>query len=102
MFSVANAAVYESDSQIREAPIIAKGRFHLRGQFARRFEHQTSKRTVLRQQRENWQSERRGLARAGLRSANQIFSGQNNWESAELDRRWLDKSHRLRAAHDFG
>ena len=94
--------MHERHLQIREAPIIAKGRFNLRGQFARRLEHQTSETAVLRQQRENWQSERRGLARAGLRSANQIFSGQNNWESTELDRRRLDKSHRLRAAHDFG
>ena len=67
----------------------------------RGLKYQTSEAAVLRQQRENGQSKRRGLARAGLRSADQIFSGENNRESAELDGRGLDKSHRLRATHDL-
>jgi hypothetical protein len=56
---------------------------------------------MLRQQCQNRQRERRGLAGAGLRRANQIFSGKDNWKSSELDRCWFDESHRLRPAHDL-
>ena len=40
LFPVTNAAVHEGYSQISEAPIIAKGRLHLRCEFARGLEHQ--------------------------------------------------------------
>src|SRR5207253_858270 len=101
LFSVTDAAVHERDSQIREAPVIAKCRLHLRGQFARRLQHQTTESAALCQQCQNWQSKRRGLSGAGLRSAEQIFASKYNGERAELDRRWFDKPHRLRPAHDL-
>jgi len=93
--------MHEGDSQISEAPVIAKSCFHLRGEFARGLEHQTSEWAVLCQQRENGQSKSRSLAGAGLRSADQIFACENNWKRAKLDRRWFNKSHRLRTAHDL-
>ena len=89
------------DSQVREASIITKRRFHLGGQFASRLKYQTSERAMLRQTRHDRQSERRGLASAGLRGADQIFSAKHNGKRAELDRRWLDKAHCLRSAHYF-
>src|SRR5206468_9767069 len=101
LFPITNASVHESYSQIREAAIIAKRRLHLRCELARRLKHETAERAVLCQQRQDWQSERRRLAGAGLRSSDQIFSGKNNRKRAELDRRWLDKAHRLRPAHDL-
>ena len=93
--------MHERGSQISEPSVISKGRLHLRGEFARRLEYQTSETAVLRQQCENRQSERRSLARPGLRSADQIFSGENNRKPAELDRRWFDKPHRLSSAHNL-
>ena len=51
LFSVTDTAVHERDSQIREPPVIAKGRLHLRGKFARGLEHKTSEAAVLCQQR---------------------------------------------------
>jgi hypothetical protein len=54
---------------------------------------------MLRQQRQNGKSECCGLAGAGLRCADQIFSSENDRKRAELDWGWLGKSHRLRPAH---
>ena len=48
-----NAAVHKSHSQICETAIITKRRLHLRGQFARRLEHETTQAGVLCQQRQN-------------------------------------------------
>src|SRR5207249_9309556 len=101
LFSVTDAAVHKGDVQISEAPVIAKCRLHLRCEFPRGLEHQTPQRAMFRQQRQDRQSKRRGLASAGLRRADQIFSGKNNRERAKLDRCWLDESHRLRPAHNL-
>src|SRR5207302_1800697 len=87
LFSITDAAVHERDSQISEAAVIAKSCFHLRSQFARGLEHKTSKAAVPCQLRKDGQRKRRRLAGACLRSADQIFSRQNNWKRAELNGR---------------
>ena len=56
---------------------------------------------MFRQQREDGQSKRRGLAGAGLRGADQIFARKHDRKRAELDWRRFDKAHRLRSAHYF-
>src|SRR5437764_6275538 len=101
LFPVTDATMHERDSQICESPIIAKRRLNLRGQFPCWLEHQTSERAVLCQQRQDRKSKRSGLTGAGLRGSDQIFTGKDNWERAKLNRRWLDKAHRLRPAHYF-
>jgi hypothetical protein len=50
---------------------------------------------------EDRQSERGGLSGPGLGSADQIFAGEDDWESAQLDWRRVDKSHRLHAVDDL-
>jgi hypothetical protein len=40
LFPVTDPAVHKSDAQISKTPVIAKRRFHLRGEFARGLEHQ--------------------------------------------------------------
>src|SRR5262249_4224653 len=47
------------------------------------------------------EGKRRRLAGAGLRGPDQIFTGKHNRKRTELNRRRLDKTHSLRAAHDF-
>ena len=93
--------MHERDPQIREPPVIAKRCLHLRSEFARRLEHQTPEGAVFCQQCNDGQRKRCRLASAGLCSADQILSRENNWKSAELDRRWLDKPHRLSSAHNL-
>src|SRR4029453_16149675 len=102
LFPVTDAAVNERNSQIGEASIIAKRRFDLRGQLARRLEHQASKRAVFCQQSQDRKGKSRGLAGPGLRGPDQIFARKHNRKRAQLDRRWLDESHRLRPAYDLG
>ena len=65
-------------SQIGKAPVVAKCGLDLRRQFACRFQHETAKIPVMREQRQNRQREGRRLAGAGLGRADQIFSGENN------------------------
>jgi hypothetical protein len=93
--------MHERDSQICKSSIIAKRRFNLRGQLARWLEYQTPERAVFCEQREDGKSKGRGLTGAGLGGPDQIFTGQHNRKRAKLNGRWLDKSHRLRPAHDF-
>ena len=99
--AVADAAVHDSHVQIGEAAIIAKRRFNLRGEFARRFNNKTTERAVLSKQSEDRQRERGRLARASLRGADEVPPLQNNWECAKLDRRRFGETHRLSAADDF-
>src|SRR6266480_4060605 len=66
LFAITDAAMHERDSQISEAPIIAKSGLDLRSQFARRLEHEASKRPVLREQRHDRKSKCRGFAGASL------------------------------------
>ena len=100
LFAVADAAVHDSHVQIGEAAIIAKRRFNLRGEFARRFNNKTTKRAVLSKQSEDRQRERGRLARASLRGTDEVPPLQNNWECAKLDRRRFGETHRLSAADD--
>jgi hypothetical protein len=93
--------VHERDSQIRETAIITKCRFHLRCQFARGLEHETTETAVLFEQRQNRQSKRCGFTGAGLRGAYQVVSGKDNRKRAKLNRGRLHKSHRLRSAHNL-
>ena len=101
LFAVADAAMHNRHAQIGEAPIIAKRRLDLRGEFARRFKNQTTKRAVFSKQSEDGQRERGRLARASLRGADEVRSRQNNWERAKLNRRRFGEAHRLGAADDF-
>ena len=48
LFAVTHASMHESRAQISKASIIAKGGLDLRGKFARRLDHQTSKRAMIR------------------------------------------------------
>jgi hypothetical protein len=66
LFSISDAAVDEGNSQISEATIIAKRRFHLRGEFARRLKNEASKGTMLYQQRQDRKREGRRFACARL------------------------------------
>src|SRR5205085_9968720 len=102
LFTVADAAVDDGDTQIGEATIIAKGSFDLSGQLARRLEDEATKISVLRQKCEDGEREGGSLAGAGLCGADQIFSGENNRKGAKLDRRGRGESHRLSATHHFG
>jgi hypothetical protein len=76
----------------------------LRGQLASRLEHQALRRlldVVLCEQRQDGKSKGRSFPGAGLRGPNQIFTRKHDRKRAELDRRRLDKAHRLRSAHYF-
>ena len=69
--------------------------------FTRGLQDETTKIPVLREQRQNGKRERRCLASAGLGRADQVLARENNWESAELDRRGFREAHRLGAPDDF-
>ena len=101
LLAVTDAAVHDRYAKIGKASVIAKCGFDLGGEFARRLENETAKIAVLGEQRQNRQREGRGFAGAGLRGADQIFAGKNDWECAELNRRRLGKAHRLGAANHF-
>src|SRR4029077_20945143 len=66
LFSITNASMHDGRAQIGEPSVIAERGFDLRGQLARRFEHETSERAVFRQQGQNWQRERGRFAGTGL------------------------------------
>ena len=96
--SVTDAAINDGDFQIGEAREIADGRFHLRGEFARGFENERARTgRVLVQLCENGQRKRGGLARAGLRAADDVASGKHERNAAELDRRGRDVTRRAHA-----
>ena len=101
LFAVADAAVDHGRAQIGEAAVIAKGGLDLRGELARWLQDETTKFSVMSEQRQNRKRESRGFAGAGLGGADQIFAGENNGEGAKLDRRRLGEAHRLHAAHHF-
>ena len=82
--SVADAAEDDCDFQIRETRVIAERGFDLRGEFSRRFEneHARSGGTVLAEFGKNRQGERRRLAGAGLRTADDVLAGQHQRNGA--------------------
>jgi hypothetical protein len=99
--TVADAAKNHSGFQIGEARVIVDGGFHLRGEFARGFEDERARAgRVLPELRKDGQAERGGLAGAGLRTADDVASGEHERDGAELDGRRLDVTHRLDAIHD--
>jgi hypothetical protein len=51
------------------------------------------------QQREQRQHERRRLARAGLRRADDVLAREHDREGLQLDVGGIEKTHRLRAVH---
>src|SRR5205814_3868461 len=85
LFSITNATMDDGCPQISEPAVIAKRGFNLRGQLARRFEHEAAKRAVFREQGQNWQGKRRGLAGTGLGRSDQVFAREDDREGAELD-----------------
>src|SRR5436309_1760830 len=86
LFTVTDAAMDNSRSNVGESAVVAERRLHLSRQLARRFENETSEFSVVRQQGENRQREGRGFAGAGLGGADQILSGENDWKGTELNR----------------
>ena len=95
---VTDAAINDGDFQIGEAREIVDGGFHLRGEFARRFEDERARAgRVLAELRKNGQRERGGLAGAGLRAADDVASGQHERNAAELDGRGRDVTRRAHA-----
>ena len=100
--AVTDAAKNDGGFQIGEARVIAEGGFHLRGEFARRFEDERARAggMMLAELRENGQGERGGLAGAGLGAADDVASGEHERDGAELDGRRLDVTRRLHAIED--
>ena len=92
LLAVTDAAEDDGGFQIGEAREIVKRGFHLRGEFARRFEdeHARAGGVVLAELGKNGQRERGGLAGAGLRAADDVLAGQHQRDGAELDGRRLD------------
>ena len=88
-------------AQIGKASIVAKSGLDLRSELARWLQDQTTKFPVMSKQRENRKREGSGFSGAGLGGADKIFAGENDGESAELNRRGLGKTHCLDAAHHF-
>ena len=71
LFAVADATVDHGRAQIGEAAVIAKGGLNLRSQLAGRFQDETTKFSVMSEQRQNRKRERSGFAGAGLGGADQ-------------------------------
>ncbi len=104
LLAVTDAAINDGDFQIREARIIANGRFHLRREFARRLQNERARadRIVSAQLGKNRQGERGSLAGAGLRAADDVLAGQNQRNGAKLDGGRIHITHRLDAVqHDW-
>src|SRR5215212_6993410 len=99
LLAVTDSAVDNGDTDIGEAPIIAKSSFHLSRQLAGRFQYEAAKLSVLRQQSENGECKRRSLTGAGLGSSNEIFAGKDQRKSTELNRGGFFKAHRLNSAN---
>ncbi len=102
LFAVADAAVDERDPDVGEASVIAERGFDLRGEFARRLEHEAAKGAVFGQVGQNREGERGGLAGAGLRGADQVFAREDDRERPELDGRGIGEPHRLGSFDDLG
>ena len=98
LFTVADATEYDGGLKIGETSVVAKSRFDLGGQFTSRFEHKATAFAVCFQQCENRQSERSGLARTCLGRTNEILTGQDDRDRANLNGRWLDVTGGLHAA----
>ena len=81
-----HAAEHHADAQVGEARVIARVGLDLRGELACRGEHQSPQALgAVQQAREDRQDERRGLAGAGLRRADQIMAGEDEWNRARLN-----------------
>ncbi len=101
LLAITDAAINDGGAQIGEAGEIAEGGLDLRGEFARGFEDEHARAgRVLAEFREDGQGERGGLARAGLRAADDVASGEHERDGAELDGRRFDVTHRLDAVHN--
>ena len=96
--AITHAPINHRHAQAGKPRQVADRRLHLRGQFPRWFEDQHARRfAVLAQLRKDRQGKRGGLARPGLRAANDILSGENQRNDAKLNRCRLDVTHRFDA-----
>ena len=102
LLAIPDSAVHHRDAQVGETAVVAKSGFDLGGQLSRRLEHEAPEISMLRQKRQDGQSESGGLAGAGLGGADQVFAGENNRKGAKLDGRGFGEPHRLGAAHHLG
>ena len=69
LLSVADTAVYDRYLQVGKTPIVAKCGLDLGRELARRFQHETAKVSVMREQGEYRKRKCRGFSGAGLRRA---------------------------------
>jgi hypothetical protein len=84
--AVTGASEYNSGAQIRKACIIAKRRFDLRGELTGRLEHQRAQLAVRAKARNQRQCEGGSFSSSGLRRTNNVPTGQNERNRAQLNR----------------
>ncbi len=99
LLAVTHAAEDDGGFQIGETGEIVKRGFHLRSEFARRFEDEDARADgiVRAELGKNRQAERGGLAGAGLRAADDVLAGQNQRNGTQLDGRRINVTHRFDA-----
>ena len=104
LLAVTDAAIDDGHFQIGEARIIANGGFDLRRELARRLQDERTRANgiMFAELGKDRQGERGGFAGAGLRAADDVLAGQNQWYGAELDGGRIDVSHRLHALKNDG
>lgn len=84
---VTNATMDQRGAEIGKLPEFAERFVDLRRQFTRGFKYQHARRGefVRPQAVENWEGERRGFSRAGLRGSNQVATAQDHRDGLLLD-----------------
>ena len=101
LLAVTDPAVEDGGAQIGKAGKIMNGGFHLRGQFARRLQHQTAALLLMVvEQRQNGQGEGRRFAGAGLGAADHVAPLHNERNGADLNGGGFYIAHRLDPLQD--
>jgi len=97
-----DAAVDDADVEIGKAGVIAKGGLDLGGEFAGGLEDQgADARLVFPVEGEDRQGKGSRLAGAGLRGGDEIATGKDDGNCAELDGGWVHVPHGLDTAENL-
>ena len=103
LFAVTDAAEDDRDRQVGEPREIPDGRLDLCSEFARGFEDEQAGVWLMGFEfGKDGQSERSGLARAGLRAADDVAPFDDERDGAELDGGGIHVAHRFHTFEKFG
>ena len=97
LFSITDAAIDNRHAEVGELGEFLEGFLHLQRELARRLKNQHAQRAVAAETLDDRKGEGRGLARAGLRGADDVAARKDERDGLGLDGRRREVTHLLHA-----